>query len=356
MVVSHISRQLEHSLIVEPLRNEDADAYDEFVCRHPDGLFYYRWPYAQLLTELLGCRREYRVAKQDGRIVGVLPLMAVEALGGLVYNSLPFYGSHGGVLASNSQARTALVQAYNALACDGRTVASTVVANPFADEEPGPFTHEYVDERIAQYMEWPAGAAFDSIASRIDSSARRNAHKAQQAGITVAIEPDALLELYRLHTAGMLAIGGRAKLKRFFEIVPNYFQAGRDYEVYLARLDGRAVGGLLVFYSNKTAEYFVPASDPFLRSLQPLAVILHAAIQDAWRRGLTRWNWGGTWVTQSGVYQFKKKWGAQEKLYRYYTHLNDTSILQRSSQELMAACPNFFIVPFNHLLGEHAHG
>ena len=29
------------------------------------------------------------------------------------------------------------------------------------------------------------------------------------------------------------------------------------------------------------------------------------------KRGMTRWNWGGTWLSQDGVYRFKKGWAGR---------------------------------------------
>ena len=39
----------------------------------------------------------------------------------------------------------------------------------------------------------------------------------------------------------------------------------------------------------------------------------------AHKKGLKHWNWGGTWETQEGVMAFKRKWGAIDKKYFYYT-------------------------------------
>ena len=132
-------------------------------------------------------------------------------------------------------------------------------------------------------------------------------------------------------------------------MVPRHFRPGQDYDLYVARREGAVIAGLLIFYFNRTVEYFTPAVAEEFRSTQPSALILITAMMDAGRRGFERWNWGGTGESQTGVYRFKKKWSAQERYYHYYTQLNDSSILDWSRGDIFSAFPNFFVVPFSAL-------
>ena len=40
-----------------------------------------------------------------------------------------------------------------------------------------------------------------------------------------------------------------------------------------------------------------------------MALILNKAFDDAKMKGYKYWNWGGTWLSQKGVFRFKKKNG-----------------------------------------------
>jgi lipid II:glycine glycyltransferase (peptidoglycan interpeptide bridge formation enzyme) len=119
--------------------------------------------------------------------------------------------------------------------------------------------------------------------------------------------------------------------------------------VYVALLDGEVVAGLLVFLFNGTAEYFTPAVHHDHRSEQPLALLLLEAMAAAAARGCRRWNWGGTWSSQDGVYRFKRKWGARDGRYRYYVQINDESLLDAAPDELRARFGDFYVVPFSAL-------
>jgi lipid II:glycine glycyltransferase (peptidoglycan interpeptide bridge formation enzyme) len=194
------------------------------------------------------------------------------------------------------------------------------------------------------------GSGFEErLLELVDASARRNVRKAQRAGFEVARDEDALDDLRRLHEENMAAIGGAAKSPAFFDAVPRHFRAGEEWQLWVARRDGAAAGALLTFHFARTAEYYTPAIAHDHRSDQPLAALLVAAMADAAERGMRRWNWGGTWRSQTGVYRFKRKWGADERRYRYLTQLNDERLLDSSPQELGARFANFFVVPFDAL-------
>lgn len=109
------------------------------------------------------------------------------------------------------------------------------------------------------------------------------------------------------------------------------------------------IAALLVFYYNRTAEYYMPVISAEHRPLQPLSLILEVALLEAQGRGCRWWNWGGTWQSQEGVYRFKNKWGATVGTYRYYTQLNHEPLLKWSSGRILEAFPGFYVVPFSAL-------
>ena len=335
---------------VAPLAAEGEPGYRDFVSRASGALLYHSLAYRDLLVEHLGCRQEYLVATEGGEVRGVLPLLWTGDDGARVYNSLPFYGSHGSVLASSDAVASALTAAYDERATASGTVAATMVANPFVESQPPEPVHNLVDERISQVTELPSSPGEEAaLMELIDSSARRNVRKARRTGIVAAPDPERLGVVARIHRANIEALGGLAKDESFFAAVPRHFTADVDYEVYVGLLDETVVAGLLLFYFNETVEYFTPAVDHEHRADQPLAVVLAEAMAAAARRGCRRWNWGGTWTSQDGVFRFKRKWGAREGRYQYFVQVNDDALLDASPEELRARFGHFYVVPFSAL-------
>lgn len=340
---------------VETLTDGMDEACDEFLRGRDYSLINYSSKFRRFLRRLLGCEDESLVAADGGRVRGLLPLMcAADGRGRRVYNSLPYFGTWGGVVADGAQAYGALAEGYNEIARRaGSTLASTVIANafsPHAGADAAALAHSHLDRRVGQYTElsaWEDPRA--ELMSRIDASARRNVNKAAREGVTVETDCAQWDALRRMHQSSMSAMGGTPKGDEFFQLVPRCFAPGEDYDLYVARRDGAVVSGLLVFYFNRTVEYFLPATDGEHQHLQPLSLILIEAMADACRRGFRRWNWGGTWPTQTGVYRFKRKWAAAERDYYYYTQLNDPAVLEMRPAEIAAAFPHFFVVPYSAL-------
>src|SRR5690606_25876230 len=103
--------------------------------------------------------------------------------------------------------------------------------------------------------------------------------------------------------------------------------------------NGEKIAALLLFYYNKTVEYFTPAVVEKYRNLQPTALIIYQAMLDAHKQGYSNWNWGGTWLSQGGVYDFKKKWGTTEYRYFYYTNVIDETLYTSTKEYLLEKFP-----------------
>ena len=308
------------------------EAWDAYLRRHDGSLVYASAGFRALLCELLGCRDRSLAVLAGGELCGALPLLELDG----VLNSLPYYGSNGGVLADGPAESEALVAAYAELARSARTRAATLIENPFVPARYGGVPRSLRDERIAQWTELPAAG--------IEASARRNVRKAESAGILVESDPSELPRLHELHEENIRALGGRPKDRRFFELVPRHLSGA--FDLWVARLEGRTIAALLTLRFNRTVEYYTPAIEHDARSLQPLAAILDAALADAAASGFTRWNWGGTWETQGGVHRFKRKWGAREGRYAYHVQVNDRELLDSTPGELLDRFPGFYVVPF----------
>ncbi len=337
---------------VVPLQEDLNNQYTAFLLATSSSLLYYSLPFKAFLEALLGCESNYHLALHRGEVRGILPVMERGGVFGRIVNSLPYYGSNGGILASAPETGVALRDFYAAY-ISGDIAAATLVENPLTPAEGIP--HDLVDNRIGQFTSLSGVSSASDVLQRIDGSARRNVRKAEDSGVSVTIQNDMFSFLEDVHKETMSAIGGRAKTSDFFHLVPEHFEPGVDYNLYIAERQGRAVAGLLLLYFNQTVEYFTPVTVPEQRSAQPMARILVDAMVDAAERGFTRWNWGGTWLSQEGVSRFKRKWGANDIPYRYFVKVNDERVLSADSDYLLEQYPGFYVAPFSALQGRAGH-
>jgi hypothetical protein len=334
--------------------------YEDFLLSSPESLFFASNKYRKLLKEFLKEEDVYFIALDElGEIKGVLPsFLKKNPKLGNVLNSLPFYGSNGGIIEfeNNQSVRLALLDAFYAFSEKNNCVASTLISSPLDLKED--FYEKYTaytlkDSRIGQLTPLPVKPkdVGGTVMKLIDSKMRNLIRKAQKLGITISDEQgdDYLEFLISTHKENLAAIGGIAKSELFFRSVPKHFNYGTDYKILHAKKDGQLIAALLVFYFNKTVEYYTPVIKAEFRNSQPMSLLIFEELKNAVTKDYSWWNWGGTWVSQGGVYHFKSQWGTKDMPYYYYTKINNEAILNSTKEELLEGYPYFFVAPFDKI-------
>lgn len=330
----------------------DAPAYAAYVEQHENAMLYHSLPYVQLIAQLTASHSETLLAFDGaGNLAGVLPVLSKNGPLGRVLNSLPYYGSNGGPLASTPAAEAALVAAYNTLARSAGVASATMVGNPMAGPAPrANVAHTMTDYRIGQFtaLGYESGHA-DALMASFHHKTRNTVRKSQKAGVSVSVDNGMIDFLRDVHQQNIRAIGGLAKSDEFFDAFPRRFRADRDFKIWIAHAGDEPVAAMLVFYFRQTVEYFTPVVVDAHRTKQPLTLLIFEAMVDASQRGFTSWNWGGTWATQDGLYLFKARWGTRDINYTYFVQINSERIADETPERLRRDYPNFFVIPFQRL-------
>lgn len=329
--------------------------YVEFLHAIDEAMLYHSPKYHQLLAAVAGIRVETNLfTDEGGRIRAALSIARLEGRYGVVVNSLPFYGSHGGVLWNDPIAAGLAASHYHEIATAKGVAAATLVTNPLQAHAPLlPFTlaGEALDHRLSQWTDIAVDTADGEVAaqvlmSRFHQKTRNMIRKALRVGIVVERDSSDMETLNRIHVENMAALSASAKPRGFFEEIRSVFRAETDFTVYHARLDGRRVASLLCFFFKDVVEYYTPAVDVHYRDKQPLSLLIFQAMCDAAVAGMRRWNWGGTWPSQTSLHRFKKRWGTTDLAYHYLCQINDRSILNHSVQELRREYEFFYVAPY----------
>lgn len=351
---------------IELLDRNDADRYEHFIKRCENANVYASWGYREVLEDTLDAEGRYlALVNGSGDITGVLPaFVAHHSEYGSVLNSLPFFGSYGGAIleAADPDKAGRLIDGFDDLARQLGCVSSTVVVSPL-DVCPDVYEsrgYDARDTRIGQVTPLPGKC--DNLEDRLfdlyDGVRRRNIRKARKEGVTVraADSREALDFVASVHSDNMVAIGGKGKPDSFYASIADRMLGKAECRLYMAYLGEVPIAGLLAFHHNVTADYFIPAAHTNYRRTQGMCLCIHEALADAARQGMRQWNWGGTWRTQDGVYNFKSKWGTQDIPYHYYTRLYDGSETLRRMKpaELGQAYPYFFVMSYGLLINDES--
>ncbi len=349
------------------LAPQHEQAYEELLQACPWAMLHHSLGYRRFLTDFLPSTAEdhYILAFENGLLVGALPCFLMDGPLGLVLNSLPFFGSHGSVLlkpGTNSVIASALAGAMEKLCRQRGVTFATVIDTPFSNNEDVfdlAMKFQYRDHRIGQITQLPERVCVeqveDDLLALYHQKTRNIVRKALRNDLNFSHEQSqlALDALQALHETNILGIGGIAKPKRFFSSIANQLQYNQDYRIYTACTEaGDIVCAMMLLYFKDTVEYFVPATAENWRGAQPLSALIHLAMRDAvWERGARKWNWGGTWLSQDGVYHFKSRWGTRDYPYSYYTRVFPKAQILHgvSRQTLLQGYPWFYTVPFSVL-------
>lgn len=349
---------------IDVLSPDTEAAYARFLDALPGAMLYHGLAYRTFLHHILPhAHSQYFLLFDGGEIVGALPAFFLDGPYGTVANSLPFYGSHGGILARDvgiPAVADALLESFYAY-CETLDVTfSTLVESPFAFSKPlcslRPFDAH--DKRIGQFTDLPDPAQGQDIPARLlalcHQKTRNMVRKGCREGFLFQHDDSliAMEALHEMHAQNMTVIGGVPKPWEIFLAIRDTFQYDTDYRVYVAREGEQIVSGLLLLYFKGTVEYFCPATLASHRSRQPLSGLIYTSMAEAvQQKGSSLWNWGGTWTSQDGVYRFKSRWGARDVEYRYAIRLHKgrACLAGMTPDRLLTAYPFFYTVPFSTL-------
>lgn len=335
------------------------EQYDSLLTSDPHTLMYASSAYRDVLDHFLVARPRYLIARKGGEMQAALPcFLSAPGTYGAVLNSLPFYGSNGGVVPASAppEARAALLNAFFELAHEQQCAAATIIVSPF-DESVSAYEEriqpDFVDMRIGQLTPLPQNRTdredllLRSFHGKTRNLVRKGGKNDFQVRRQATVETFEFLEA--THMQSMRALGRQAKPSAFFRAVRKRLTEGKEFGVYTAFHQDEPVAALLLLYFNRTVEYFLPVVKKEFRAAQPLSLLIFRAMVDAAGRGYAWWNWGGTWPNQDSLYHFKNRWGTQDKNYYYYVKLWRPELRTLSKDDLLSMYPYFFTIPFDGL-------
>ncbi len=337
------------------------EAYNLWLNECENALFFHHSEFLFLLENQLECEAKLIICQNDkNEWLGVLPILVKTTAIGIAINSLAYFGSNGSFLLideNQDEIKTKLLDALEHYSESIDTLSWNIVSNYYLPNQVEIVKKNSelnnISERIGQVTEMPTFSQnFENDLMAVFEDPRpRNIRKAMKSGVVVELsdgnEEDWKF-LHQIHAQNMGAIAAPVKHLSFFAAIPKYIDKQR-YSLYLAKLESKKIAAMLVFQYNKTVEYYTPGTDVEYRNLQPSSLLIFQAMKDLAAKGYKYWNWGGTASREAGVYDFKKKWGAQEKLYYHLTKVKNEKLLHYTPQQIMDNFYGFFVIPFNQL-------
>tara|TARA_B110000438_G_scaffold274163_1_gene294148 strand:+ start:726 stop:1784 length:1059 start_codon:yes stop_codon:yes gene_type:complete len=348
---------------IKILSKEIEHEYQNLLDNSTSALFSHSLKFKNFLSSILkNAKDKYLCLYINGELEAAVPIFIKGTGLGSVVNSLPYYGNHGGIIRKSQNIDSVgisplLLNAINDLCEEINALSCTLVESPFdSNDYYQSFGANLYDERVCQVAHLPkvheANSYDDTLLHSFHQKTRNIVRKSFKGEFTVRHDgkESTLQTLHEIHTQNILAIEGKPKNWSAYKAIKENFVYDEDYRVYYASKEGEVVAALLVFYFKETVEYFTPVIKKEYRSQQPLSLLIFQAMRDAvLEKEMSRWNWGGTWMSQKGVYHFKSRWGSVDYPYKYHikTFKNLNYLKSIGTEELLSEFQDFYIYPFN---------
>jgi FemAB-related protein (PEP-CTERM system-associated) len=286
------------------------DEWDAYVRGHPQATFAHQYEWLQMVHRVYGGRPYYLAAWENGRLVGILPLMLRWLVtAGRVLVSVPF-ADEGGVCANSPEAVHALLTCARELA--GAERAAYVELRQL---RPTDFPDVLCDtSRVVFRMPLPNGV--EKLWQSIPKKMRWMVRRARRAGLTCSIGAAELLDaFYPIYVHHMRSFGSPMHSLGFFE---GLFDAFPEAALAVHVKHGDQVAAVAVAMEfNGSLTLVCSSSLLTFRNVFPNNLLYWQLLELAIERGCSFADFGRS-PRGTGIYEFKKHWGMEEcQLYRY---------------------------------------
>lgn len=331
------------------------DVYDSFLNQFKNSTFYHSKKFLIFLENLLNLNAYCITAKDDGKIVGVLPFFVKDSPYGKVVNSLPFFGSYGGIISeNNNEIKNKILEQMNIFNKENDVLSSVIISNPFDQDNSSYekiFKHDIKQLRRIQCTDLQ-GYDKETLMQSLEKRTRWSIRKSDKLLVkvtNVSSQKDRIEDFYKMHLNAMGRKSGKTKPDEFFNKIGKFFTPGEDFDILAASIDSQYIGYLLVFYHGQFAEYYIPAFDLNWKTAQATSALTWQSMLITMEKKIRYYNFGGTWSTQHEVYLFKRGWGAQDFNHIYYIYRDLKRLKEIGLDEIKTKFDYFFVVPYEEI-------
>jgi serine/alanine adding enzyme len=292
----------------------DAAEWNAFLQTRSDATAAHVYEWRNVVERAYGLESVYVVARENGTIVGVLPLVYVRSAAfGKFLVSMP-YLSYGGPVGS-AEACSALVRAAIELARErGANVMELRCTNLLPVEMP------HSVDKVACVMALPESveALWKSFPAKLRSQLRRP----RKEGITIRFGSSEIDPFFTVFARNMRDLGSPTHSRKFFRVIAEEF--GQNAWFYCAYSGDVPVAAGCALRWKTEVEMTWASSLREFNSAAPNMLVYSSMMERAIAEGVTRFNFGRC-TPDTGSHRFKKQWGTQDHSLFWYSWRADAA-------------------------------
>ena len=298
--------------IINPIEYPE---WDELLLGTNGASFFHTAGWARVLCQTYSYKPLYFVSIEAGRFSVLVPMMEIKsALTGKRGVSLPFTDSCPVITGEKERRRELIRYIIN----HGRRLKWKHIEwrdGKLFSRDTAPSCHFYSHSLDLEPDE-------AEIFSRFRGSTRRNIKKAGKEGVDVGIFRSlrSIKAFYRLNCMTRKDHGLPPQPYKFFKKIHECLVSKKNGFVVLASHGGKVVAGAVYFHFGVRAIYKYGASDRNYQHLRPNNLVMWEAIRWYIKNGFKSFSFGRTEPENTGLLQFKRGWGTEEKIITYHKY------------------------------------
>ena len=309
-------------------KNEDQRAWDSYVLQHEQGTLFHLTAWKRAIEREFSYKPRYLMAMRGDQVAGVLPLFLVSnIMTGRTLISTPF-AVYGGVCASDTDARDALIDA----ACSrahSEKVEYLELRLQEADSRPGFHT-----KNLYVTLDTVIDTDSDVLFKKLPRGTRYMVRRGQKAGLRATHGHNELDTFFEIYARSVRNLGTPVFSRNFFKILLE--ELGETVEIMVVWKDQLAVSAVMSFrfrdwilpyYGGSTSEGRRVAANNFM---------YWELLESARQRGIRNFDFGRS-KRDTGAYEFKSAWGMRERPLPYQFYL----VRRKDMPDFSPANPRF---------------
>lgn len=283
------------------LAPRDYARWDAFVQTCPEATFFHRAGWQTVIERVYGHKTWFYYAKQDGAIVGVLPLAEIKSrLFGHFLGSTPFCVL-GGIAATVAAARPLLDAAALAMA-EQLQVGHLEMRNLVAAHAGDPAWYQ---KELYVTFRKEISADDEENMNAIPRKQRAMVRKGIKCGLVGEIDQD-VERFFIAYATSVHRLGTPVFPKSYFRVLKEVF--GDDCEIRIIAKDGQLVAGVMSFFFRDEVLPYYGGGMPAAREFAGNDFMYWNLMQAAAARGCRIFDFGRSKLG-TGAFDFKKNWG-----------------------------------------------
>jgi len=289
--------------------------WDDLLLTHPETTFYHTAAWAKVLSESYGYKPLYFTMVEDDGLAGLIAVMEINSpFTGKRGVSLPFTDECHPIAKNDEYFETMM----NSISDYGKRAAWKIVQIRGGQDH---FRQAPANTIYCQHT-LKLSSDVDLIFKGFKSSVKRNIKRAQKEHIQVSISNagDAIDTFWKLNCLTRKNHGLPPQPIQFFKNIFKHVIAQGKGFIAVAFHRTQPVAGAVYFHWNQKAIYKYGASDRRYLVLRPNNLIMWEAIKKCTEAGCGSFDFGRTETENTGLMQFKRGWGADERELYYFKY------------------------------------